>query len=212
MFSPEEIERYARHIVLHGVGGPGQQKLKAARVLVIGAGGLGSPLLQYLAAAGIGEIGVLDDDQVSLSNLQRQVLHRMTDIGRAKVESAKAAIERLNPHVKVTALPARLTADNASAIIRSFDVVADGSDNFATRYAVSDACYFEKRPLVTAAVGAFDGALTVLRPYEDGPFGEPNPTYRCLYPEPPPDGTVPACSEAGVLGALTGRNDAMSRT
>jgi molybdopterin/thiamine biosynthesis adenylyltransferase len=159
----------------------------------------------------IGEIGILDDE-VSLSNLQRQVLHRMADIGRAKVESAKAAIERLNPHVKVTALPARLTADNASAIIRSFDVVADGSDNFATRYAVSDACYFEKRPLVTAAVGAFDGTLTVLRPYEDGPFGEPNPTYRCLYPEPPPDGTVPACSEAGVLGALTGRNDAMSRT
>jgi molybdopterin/thiamine biosynthesis adenylyltransferase len=209
MFSPEEVERYARHIVLPGVGGPGQQKLKAARVLVVGAGGLGSPLLQYLAAAGIGEIGVLDDDEVSLSNLQRQVLHGMADIGRAKVESAKAAIERLNPHVKVTALPARLTADNASAIIRSFDVIADGSDNFATRYAVSDACYFEKRPLVTAAVGAFDGTLTVLRPYEDGPFGEPNPTYRCLYPEPPPDGTVPACSEAGVLGALTGILGAM---
>jgi adenylyltransferase/sulfurtransferase len=209
MFSPEEIERYARHIVLHGVGGPGQQKLRAARVLVIGAGGLGSPLIQYLAAAGIGEIGVLDDDKVSLSNLQRQVLHGTTEIGRAKVESAKAAIERLNPHVKVTALPARLTADNASAMVGSFDVVADGSDNFATRYAVSDACYYEKRPLVTAAVGAFDGALTVLRPYENGPFGEPNPTYRCLYPEPPPEGTVPACSEAGVLGALTGILGAM---
>jgi ThiF family len=139
MFSPEEIERYARHIVLHGVGGPGQQKLKAARVLVIGAGGLGSPLIQYLAAAGVGEIGVLDDDEVSLSNLQRQVLHGTADIGRAKVESAKAAIERLNPHVRVTALPARLTADNARAMASSFDVVADGSDNFATRYAVSDA-------------------------------------------------------------------------
>jgi molybdopterin/thiamine biosynthesis adenylyltransferase len=209
MFSPEEIERYARHIVLHGVGGPGQQKLKAARVLVIGAGGLGSPLLQYLAAAGIGEIGVLDDDQVSLSNLQRQVLHGTADIGRAKVESARAAIERLNPHVKITALPKRLTGDNACAIVRSFDVVADGSDNFATRYAVSDACYHEKRPLVTAAVGPFDGALTVLRPYEKSPLGEPNPTYRCLYPEPPPEGTVPACSEAGVLGALTGILGAM---
>jgi molybdopterin-synthase adenylyltransferase len=209
MFSPEEIERYARHIVLHGVGGPGQQKLKAARALVIGAGGLGSPLLQYLAAAGIGEIGVLDDDQVSLSNLQRQVLHGTADIGRAKVESAKAAIERLNPHVKITALPKRLTVDNARAIVRSFDVVADGSDNFATRYAVSDACYHEKRPLVTAAVGPFDGALTVLRPYEKSPLGEPNPTYRCLYPEPPPEGTVPACSEAGVLGALTGILGAM---
>ena len=209
MFSPEEIERYARHIVLHGVGGPGQQKLKAARVLVIGAGGLGSPLIQYLAAAGIGEIGVLDDDVVSLSNLQRQVLHGTVDIGRAKVESAKAAIERLNPHVRVTALPARLTADNARAMAGSFDVVADGSDNFATRYAVSDACYYEKRPLVTAAVGAFDGALTVLRPYENGPFGEPNPTYRCLYPAPPPEATVSACSEAGVLGALTGILGAM---
>jgi len=209
MFSPEEIERYARHIVLHGVGGPGQQKLKAARVLVIGAGGLGSPLLQYLAAAGIGEIGVLDDDEVSLSNLQRQVLHGTADIGRAKVESARAAIERLNPHVKVTALPARLTADNASSIVRSFDVVADGSDNFATRYAVSDACYYEKRPLVTAAAGAFDGTLTVLRPYEKSPLGEPNPTYRCLYPEPPPEGTVAACSETGVLGALTGILGAM---
>jgi molybdopterin-synthase adenylyltransferase len=204
MFSPEEIERYARHIVLHGVGGPGQQKLKAARVLVIGAGGLGSPLLQYLAAAGIGEIGVLDDGEVSLSNLQRQVLHGTVDIGRAKVDSAKAAIERLNPHVKVTALPKRLTTDNAGAIVRSFDVVADGSDNFATRYAVSDACYYEKRPLVTAAAGAFDGTLTVLRPYEGSPLGEPYPTYRCLYPEPPPEGMVPACSETGVLGALTG--------
>jgi molybdopterin/thiamine biosynthesis adenylyltransferase len=209
MFSPEEIERYARHIVLHGFGGPGQQKLKAARVLVIGAGGLGSPLIQYLAAAGIGEIGVLDDDVVSLSNLQRQVLHGTVDIGRVKVESAKAAIEKLNPHVRVSALPERLTADNARAMVGSFDVVADGSDNFATRYAVSDACYYEKRPLVTAAAGAYDGALTVLRPYESGPSGEPNPTYRCLYPEPPPEGIVPACSETGVLGALTGIVGAM---
>jgi adenylyltransferase/sulfurtransferase len=209
MFSSEEIERYARHIVLHGVGGTGQQKLKAARVLVIGAGGLGSPLIQYLAAAGVGEIGIVDDDDVSLSNLQRQVLHGTPDIGRAKVESANAAIERLNPHVKVTALRARLTGKNARAMIGAFDVVADGSDNFATRYVVSDACFYERRPLVTAAIGAFDGALTVLRPYEKSPSGEPNPTYRCLYPEPPPEGTVPACSEAGVLGALTGILGAM---
>jgi molybdopterin/thiamine biosynthesis adenylyltransferase len=209
MFAPEEIERYARHIVLHGVGGPGQQKLKAARVLVIGAGGLGSPLMQYLAAAGVGEIGVVDDDEVSLSNLQRQVLHGTADIGRAKVLSAKDAIEKLNPHVKVTTHRMRLTPQNARSMVAAYDIVADGSDNFATRYAVSDACYYEKRPLVTAAVGAFDGTLTVLRPYETNPAGEPNPTYRCLYPEPPPEGAVPTCSQAGVLGALTGILGAM---
>jgi molybdopterin-synthase adenylyltransferase len=204
MFSPEEIERYARHIVLHGVGGPGQQKLKAARVLAVGAGGLGCPLIQYLAAAGIGEIGVVDDDKVALSNLQRQVLHGTSDIGRAKVESVRDAAARLNPHVGIVPMAKRLTAENARAFVRGFDVVADGSDNFATRYAVSDACFYERRPLVTAAAGAFDGTLTVLRPCEKGPLGEPNPTYRCLYPEPPPEGTVPACAEAGVLGALTG--------
>ncbi|WOJ89865.1 molybdopterin-synthase adenylyltransferase MoeB [Methylocapsa polymorpha] len=209
MFSPEEIERYARHIVLPGVGGPGQQKLKSARVLVIGAGGLGSPLIQYLAAAGVGEIGIVDDDAVSLSNLQRQVLHGAQDIGRAKVESAADAVKRLNPHVRVTPLKMRLIADNARDMVRGFDVVADGSDNFATRYIASDACYYEKRPLVTAAVGAFDGSLTVLRPYERGPTGEPNPTYRCLFPEPPPEGAVPTCAEAGVLGALTGILGAM---
>jgi len=209
MLSPEEIERYARHIVLHGVGGPGQQKLKAASALVIGAGGLGSPLLQYLAAAGVGRIGIIDDDEVSLSNLQRQVLHATNDIGRAKVESAEAAIARLNPHVEVVALQTRMTTDNARTIVAGYDVVADGSDNFATRYAVSDACYYERRPLVTAAVGAFDGSLTVLRPYEMSAMGEPNPTYRCLFPEPPPAGTVPACAEAGVLGALTGILGAM---
>jgi molybdopterin-synthase adenylyltransferase len=209
MFSPEEIERYARHIVLHGIGGPGQQKIKAARALVVGAGGLGCPLLQYLAAAGIGEIGIIDDDKVALSNLQRQVLHGTGDIGRTKVLSARDAILRLNPHVKVIPIDRRLTADNAREIVRAFDIIADGSDNFATRYAVSDACFYERRPLVTAAAGTFDGTLTVLRPYEKGPLGEPNPTYRCLYPEPPPEGTVPACAEAGVLGALTGMLGAM---
>lgn len=202
--SSQEIERYARHIVLHGVGGPGQQKLKAARVLVIGAGGLGSPLLQYLAAAGVGAIGIVDDDDVALSNLQRQVLHGTPDIGRPKVESAAAALERLNPHVEVVPFRTRLSAENARKIVADFDVVADGSDNFVTRYAVSDACFYEKRPLVTAAVGAFDGSLTVLRPYETGAAGRPNPTYRCLFPTPPPEGALPACAEAGVLGALTG--------
>jgi molybdopterin-synthase adenylyltransferase len=202
--SSEEIERYARHIVLHGIGGPGQQKLKAARVLIIGAGGLGAPLIQYLAAAGIGEIGIVDDDAVSLSNLQRQVLHGTPDIGRPKVESAADAVARLNPHVKVSAFPVRLNAENARDLVRGWDVVADGSDNFSTRYAVSDACFYERVPLVTAAVGAFDASLTTLRPFERAPNGEPNPTYRCLFPEPPPEGSVPTCAEAGVLGALTG--------
>jgi molybdopterin/thiamine biosynthesis adenylyltransferase len=202
--SSEEIERYARHIVLHGVGGPGQQKLKAARVLVIGAGGLGSPVLQYLAAAGIGTLGVVDDDEVSLSNLQRQVLHGTPDVGRPKVESAADAIARLNPHVRLVGHKFRLNGENARALVADYDLVADGSDNFETRYAVADACFYEKKPLVTAAVGAFDGSLTTLRPFETGPDGKPNPTYRCLFPEPPPAGMVPACSEAGVLGALTG--------
>ena len=209
IFSPDEIERYARHIVLRGVGGPGQQKLKAARVLVIGAGGLGAPLLQYLAAAGVGEIGVADDDVVALSNLQRQVLHRTQDVGRAKTESAAAAIARLNPHVKLVQHKARFSADNARALVSAYDVVADGSDNFATRYIASDACFYERRPLVTAAVGAFDGSLTVLRPYESAPDGEPNPTYRCLFPDPPPEGAAPTCAEIGVLGALTGILGAM---
>lgn len=204
IFGPEEIERYARHIVLRGVGGPGQQKLKAARVLVVGAGGLGAPLLQYLAAAGVGEIGVVDDDVVSLSNLQRQVLHGTPDVGRPKVDSAAAAITRLNPHVSVRRHQTRLGADNARGLVAAYDVVADGSDNFATRYIVSDACFYERRPLVTAAVGAFDGSLTTLRPYESSAAGEPNPTYRCLFPAPPPEGVAPSCAEIGVLGALTG--------
>ncbi len=203
-FSQEEIERYARHIVLSDVGGPGQQKLKAARVLVVGAGGLGAPLLQYLAAAGVGRIGVIDDDTVSLSNLQRQVLHGTPDIGRRKVDSAADAISRLNPHVAVERHALRLTAENARAIVRGYDVVADGSDNFATRYLVSDTCFYERKPLVTAAIGPFDGSLTTLRPFEAGVDGRPNPTYRCLFPAPPEPGVVPTCAEAGVLGALPG--------
>jgi molybdopterin/thiamine biosynthesis adenylyltransferase len=204
MLSPDEIERYARHIVLHGIGGPGQQKLKSARVLVIGAGGLGSPLLQYLCAAGVGHIGIVDDDIVALSNLQRQILYGTKDVGQSKVDSATASLARLNPHVETFPLRTRLTDENARALVAAYDVVADGSDNFATRYAVADACFYEQKPLVTAAVGAFDGSLTVLRPYQISAMGEPNPTYRCLFPESPPAGTIPACAEAGVLGALTG--------
>ncbi|MCF4126352.1 HesA/MoeB/ThiF family protein [Methylobacterium sp. SyP6R] len=202
--SPDEIERYARHIVLREVGGPGQVRLKAARVLVIGAGGLGAPLIQYLAAAGIGTIGIVDDDTVSLSNLQRQVIHGTPDIGRLKVESAAQAVARLNPHVRIETHATRLTPDNAEDLIGTYDLVADGSDNFATRYAVSDACYRARRPLVTAALGQFDGSLTTIRAHETGADGTPNPTYRCLFPSPPPAGSVPTCAEAGVLGALAG--------
>ena len=203
MLDAQELERYARHIVLREVGGPGQGKLKAARVLVIGAGGLGAPLLMYLAAAGVGTLGVVDDDTVSLSNLQRQVIHATPDVGARKVDSAEAAIERLNPLVKVEAHMTRLDARNALDLISKYDIVADGSDNFTTRYLASDACYFAKKPLVTAAVGTFDGTLTTLRAHESRD-GVRNPTYRCLFPEAPPPGTVPACAEAGVLGALPG--------
>ncbi|MBI1202342.1 MAG: molybdopterin-synthase adenylyltransferase MoeB [Rhodopseudomonas sp.] len=199
-----ELERYARHIVLREVGGPGQARLKAARVLVIGAGGLGAPLLLYLAAAGVGHIGVVDDDVVSLSNLQRQIIFNTPDIGSRKVDAAEAALGKLNPHITVETYAMRLDASNALDLIAAYDVVADGSDNFATRYLVSDACYFAGKPLITAAVGTFDGTLTTLRAHETGADGQRNPTYRCLFPEPPPPGTVPACAEAGILGALPG--------
>jgi molybdopterin-synthase adenylyltransferase len=204
MLNADEIERYARHLVLREVGGPGQAALKRARVLVIGAGGLGAPVLLYLAAAGVGTLGVIDDDAVSLSNLQRQVIHATGYGGRPKVESAAAALGRLNPHVRVEPHAARLTAANALDVVSRYDLVADGSDNFATRYLVADACYFAGKPLVTAAVGVFDGTLTTIRAHEKGRDGQPNPTYRCLFPEPPPPGTVPACAQAGILGALTG--------
>ncbi len=182
MLDAQELERYARHIVLREVGGPGQAKLKAARVLVIGAGGLGAPVLLYLAAAGVGTLGVVDDDVVSLSNLQRQVIFSTDDIGRRKVDGAEAVIARLNPHVTVETHMMRVDASNALDLIAKYDIVADGSDNFATRYLVSDACYFAKKPLVTAAVGTFDGSLTTLRPYETHTDGTRNPTYRCLFP------------------------------
>ena len=200
----EEIDRYARHIVLRDIGGPGQAKLKAARVLAIGAGGLGSPLTQYLAAAGVGTIGIVDDDIVSLSNLQRQVIHSTPDIGRLKTESAADRLKALNPFVTVEQHPFRVTSDNVRELVRNYDLVADGSDNFTTRYAVSDACFYEKKPLVTAALGQFDASLTTIRSWETGPDGKPNPTYRCLFPNQPPPGAIPTCAQAGVLGALAG--------
>jgi adenylyltransferase/sulfurtransferase len=204
MFGPEELERYARHIVLREVGGPGQARLKAARVLVVGAGGLGAPVLLYLAAAGVGTLGIVDDDVVSLSNLQRQVIFGTGDIGERKVDGAEAAVARLNPHVAVETHMARIDASNALDLIAGYDIVADGSYKFVTRYLVSDACYFAKKPLVTAALGTFDGTLTTIRAHETRADGTRNPTYRCLFPEPPPPGTVPACAEAGTLGALPG--------
>ena len=207
--SAEEIERYARQIILRDVGGPGQQKLKAARVVVLGAGGLGSPALQYLAGAGVGSLVVIDDDEVSLSNLHRQVLHGTPDIGRAKTDSAAQAITRLNPNVKVETVRARLAPDNARTLLRGANVALDGSDNFATRYAVSDAAFHERVTLVTAALGQFDATLTTLKPHAKAADGGPNPTYRCLFPEAPPPGTIPTCAEAGVLGALAGMVGAM---
>jgi molybdopterin-synthase adenylyltransferase len=197
--SSDELKRYARHIVLGEVGGAGQQKFKAARVLVIGAGGLGAPVALYLAAAGIGTLGIVDDDVVSLSNLQRQVIHTSDRVGEPKVESAKETLAGINPHVAVVTHQTRLTAENARDILSGYDIVADGSDDFTTRFLMAGVCAALRIPLVTAAVGRFDGSVTVLKPYE----GE-NPGYRDVFPAPPPDGILPTCAEAGILGALTG--------
>ena len=202
--SGDEIERYKRHLVLHDVGGAGQQALQVARVLVVGAGGLGSPVILYLAAAGVGTIGVVDDDIVSLSNLQRQVLHTTSRVGEPKVESARDTIAEINPNVEIVPHNMRLTADNALDLIGQYDIVADGSDNFATRYLVNDACYLAKKPLVFAALGPFDGYLTTFKGHEKTESGHPYPTYRCVFPEAPPDGTVANCAEVGILGAVAG--------
>ena len=199
-FTDDQIQRYARHIILPEVGGTGQERLLGSRVLVVGAGGLGAPVLLYLAAAGVGTLGVIDDDTVDLSNLQRQVIHDTAAIGVNKVDSAAARISAINPDVTVERHHARLTADNALALIEGYDIVADGSDNFATRYLVNDACYLSKRPLVSAALLRFDGQIATFKAHE----GPPHPCYRCVFPEAPPPGTVPSCSEAGVLGALAG--------
>ncbi len=195
-----QIRRYARHIVLAEIGGVGQARLIAARVLVVGAGGLGAPLLQYLAAAGIGTLGVIDHDRVDLSNLQRQVIHRTTDIGVSKVESARRALLDINPEVEVIAHDERLTADNARRIVDGYDIVADGSDNFATRYLLNDVCYRLKKILVSAAILRFDGQISTYKAWQ----GAGHPCLRCIFPAAPSEDAVPSCAQAGVLGALAG--------
>lgn len=197
-FTEDEVNRYSRNILLSEVGGTGQAKLRAARVLIVGAGGLGSPLALYLAAAGVGTIGLVDDDVVDLSNLQRQIAHTMDRLGQPKVQSAAAAARAINPLVAVEAHQTRLDARNAMELVGGYDLVCDGSDNFPTRFLVSDACVLARRTLVSAAVLRFDGQLSTFKPHQGGPC------YRCLYPAPPPDGLVPSCSEAGILGAVTG--------
>jgi adenylyltransferase/sulfurtransferase len=202
--SDAQVERYARHLILREIGGAGQQTLLGARVLVIGAGGLGAPLISYLAAAGVGTIGIVDDDNVALSNLQRQIIHSTADVGRPKVDSAAESVAALNPDVRVERHATRLVAANALDFVSAYDLVADGSDNFATRFLVNDACFFARKPLVSAAIGEFEGQLATWKGHD----GE-HPCYRCLFPAPPPPGTVPSCTEAGVLGALAGVMGAM---
>ena len=196
----EQFHRYARHIILDEVGEEGQEKLLASRVLVIGAGGLGSPLLLYLAAAGVGTLGVIDDDVVELSNLQRQVVHKTASLGETKVESARRTVAEINPGVTVVPHPVRLTADNALEILAGYDLVADGSDNFATRFLLNDACYFAKVPLVSAALLRFDGQISTFKAH----LGGDHPCYRCLFPTPPPPDLIPRCEEAGIFGAVAG--------
>ena len=196
MLSDEELDRYGRHLVLRQVGGPGQAAIRQARVLVVGAGGLGSPCALYLAAAGVGTIGLVDDDAVSLSNLQRQILFKTADVGRPKVEAGAAALKALNPGVRIERHPVRLGRENAAALLADYDIVADGSDNFATRFLLNDACFAAGKPLVSAAVSEGEGQLAVYAPG--------GPGYRCLFAAPPPEGAVPNCSETGVLGALAG--------
>lgn len=204
----DQLERYARHIILREIGGAGQQALLRARVLVIGGGGLGSPLIYYLAAAGIGTIGVVDDDVVGLSNLQRQILHRTADIDTPKVDSAARAVAALNPDVRLIAHRERLTAGNARALIGDYDIVADGSDNFDTRFLLNDVCYALGKTLVSGAILRFDGQLATFKAH----LGDPHPCYRCLFPAPPPPEMIPNCVEGGVLGALAGTIGALQAT
>lgn len=198
LFTESEIQRYSRHIILQDVGGKGQLKLKRAKVLLIGAGGLGSPAGLYLAAAGIGTIGLVDGDVVDLSNLQRQIMHSTATIGQPKVESGKKTLLAINPDITVNAYNQVVNADNILPLISDYDVILDGSDNFSTRFLVNDACFFAKKPLISASMFRFEGQLTTIKPHQG------YPCYRCLYPEPPPAGLVPNCQEAGVLGVLAG--------
>jgi sulfur-carrier protein adenylyltransferase/sulfurtransferase len=195
--SREEIARYSRHLIIPDVGMTGQKRLRNARVLLIGAGGLGAPNAMYLAAAGVGTIGLVDFDVVDASNLQRQVIHGTSDIGRPKLESARDSIKEINPGVEVVLHPVRLSSENARELIRDYDLVIDGSDNFPTRYLVNDACVLEGKPYVWGSIYRFDGQMSVF-------WAEHGPCYRCLYPEPPPPGMVPSCAEGGVLGVLCG--------
>jgi molybdopterin-synthase adenylyltransferase len=206
MFTKQQLDRYARHIILPGVGAAGQQKLLGAKILVIGAGGLGSPILLYLAAAGVGTLGVVDFDTVDLTNLQRQILHSTPDVGKSKTLSAKESLERLNPDVKVEIYRERLSSQNAREIFRNYDLVIDGSDNFPTRYLVNDACVFEKKPLIYGAISQFEGQLSLFNVITGSDSDKPSksPCYRCLFPVPPKAGTILSCAEAGVFGVLPG--------
>ncbi len=197
-FTEEQVKRYSRHIILSEVGGKGQQKLCESKVFITGAGGLGSPVALYLAAAGIGTIGIIDDDVVDMSNLQRQILHSTRTLNKPKVESAKETLEALNPDVKVVPYKERLSSANIMDIIKDYDLVLDGSDNFPTRFLINDACYFSGKTLISGSIFRFEGQVTTLKPH-DG-----HPCYRCLYPEHPPPGLLPSCQEAGVLGVLAG--------
>ena len=196
--SPQQLERYAPHILLREVGGEGQQRLLNARVLLVGVGGLGAPAAFYLAAAGVGRIGLADPDHVSLSNLQRQILYATSDINTPKTAAAQRALHRLNPDIKIATHPCRLTADNAETILSDYDIILDGSDNFATRFLLNDACYFMRKPLVSAAVGPLSGQLATFRAYEKDEDGNPNPSYRCLVPETGEE-ALP-CEREGILG------------
>ena len=197
-FGKSQLDRYARHIILPGVGAEGQKKLLQAKVLVIGAGGLGSPILLYLAAAGVGTLGLVDFDHVDLTNLQRQVLHATPDIGIAKTASAEKHLHALNPEIKIQPYQAALTSQNARAILHDYDLVIDGSDNFPTRYLVNDTCVLENKPLLYGAISQFEGQVSLFH------AGTKSPCYRCLFPVPPKPGTVASCAEAGVFGVLPG--------
>ncbi len=204
-FSNEEIKRYSRHLIMPEVGIAGQQKLKAASVLLIGAGGLGSPLAMYLAAAGVGRIGLVDYDVVSYSNLQRQIIHGTSDVGRLKLESAKSRINDINPFVEVDTYEVPLTSDNALEIFKPYDIIIDGTDNFPTRYLTNDACVLLGKPNVYGSIFRFEGQASVF-------YAQEGPCYRCLFPEPPPPGLVPSCAEGGVLGVLPGTIGAIQAT